>query len=85
VDLHEMRNVAIFSGLVLGFATFVTAHVALSARIALRQKPRWRGLLALLVPPLGLLWAFRAGWRRLGLLWLAGVAVYLVARIAATA
>ena len=47
-----MKDIAATATLVLAFATWVTVHVALSARLMLRSQPRWRGLLALVVPPL---------------------------------
>ena len=46
------------AGLVLGFATLVTVHLALALRLILRERPRWRGLVALVVPPLAVIWAF---------------------------
>ncbi len=73
----------VLAALVLAFATFVTVHVFLAGRLTLRARPRWRGLLALVVPPLAPLWAFREGWRRSATLWVAAVLAYVVARIAA--
>jgi len=78
-----VKNYLIVAGLTLGFATLVTVHVALAARLALRERPRWRGLVGFVVPPLLVLWAFRAGWRRTATLWLAAVLVYVVAVIGA--
>jgi len=69
--------------LVVSFASLVTVHVFIAGRLVLRQKPRWRGLLALVVPPLAPIWAYRAGWRRSSTLWAASVLAYLVGRIAA--
>jgi hypothetical protein len=69
--------------LVVSFATLVTVHVFIAARLVLKQKPRWRGLLALIVPPLAPIWAYRTGWRRSSTLWVAAVLAYLVGRIAA--
>ena len=77
-----MKDTLELTGLVLGFATLVTVHVALAARLALRERPRWRGLVAFVVPPLAVIWAFRAGWRRMAGLWIAAVMVYLIALIA---
>ncbi len=78
-----MKNAIVLLGLVVGFATLVTVHVALAARILLRQRPRWRGLVAFFIPPLGVLWAWQAGWRRTAWLWLGAVAVYTAALIVA--
>lgn len=72
-----------FGALLVGFAALVTAHVALAARLVLRGRPRWRGLVALVVPPLGVIWALRAGWYRLAATWIGAVLVYVVALIAA--
>jgi len=69
--------------LILAFATLVTVHIALGFRLVLRTRPRWRGLLALLVPPLAPIWAFREGWRASGALWIGSVVVYLVALVVA--
>ncbi len=65
--------------LILAFATLVTVHLALAGRLALRTHPRWRGLLALVVPPLAPIYGFREGWRRTSALWLAAVVTYTVA------
>jgi drug/metabolite transporter (DMT)-like permease len=80
-----VRDGIIYAGLILGFATLVTVHVALAGRMFLRQRPRWRGLVALVVPPLGVIWALRAGWKKLGLTWIGALVVYVVALIAARA
>ena len=77
------QDIVVVSALVLGFATLVTAHVALVARLMLRERPRWRGLVALVVPPLAVLWGFRAGWRKTATVWLVAVVVWVVALIAA--
>ncbi len=69
------------AGLVLGFATLVTVHVALAIRLTRRERPRWRGLVALVIPPLAVIWGFRAGFRRNAVLWLVAVVVYLIALI----
>jgi len=73
------------AALALGLATLITVHVSLSWRLFFRQRPRWRGLLGLVVPPLAVIWAFRIGWRRTAYLWLGAVAVYLAALITALA
>lgn len=78
-----LRDAIITAALVLGLATLITAHVALSARLVLRQRPRWRGLVALVVPPLAVIWGLKAGWNKLAALWLGAVGVYVVALMAA--
>jgi hypothetical protein len=78
-----VKDAIILGGLVLGFATLVTVHVALAFRLTLRERPRWRGPVALVVPPLAVIWAFKAGWRRTAILWLAAVLIYAIALVVA--
>lgn len=66
----------------LSFAALCTLHVALGARLSIR-KPRWRGPVAIVVPPLGIIWAYREGLRRHAAGWLAACAIYFVARVVA--
>jgi hypothetical protein len=80
-----VKDLLITALAVLGLATLITVHVALSARLVLRARPRWRGLVALVVPPLAVIWGFRAGWKGLSSLWLAALAVYVLALIASAA
>jgi hypothetical protein len=79
-----VKDLILMAALTLGLATLITTHVSLVWRL-FRLKPRWRGLVALLVPPLGVIWALREGWKRTAGLWIGAVAVYLVALIAALA
>jgi hypothetical protein len=76
-----VKDTLVLAGLVLGFATLVTVHVALAIRLMRRERPRWRGLVALVVPPLAVIWGFRAGFRRNAVLWLVAVVIYLIALI----
>lgn len=78
-----MKDIAVLGLLILAFATLATVHVALAARLTLYTRPRWRGVVALVVPPLAPLWAFREGWRWSAFLWIAAVLIYLVASVAA--
>ncbi|MFT3766352.1 MAG: hypothetical protein QM820_12700 [Minicystis sp.] len=80
-----MKDAIITAALVLGLATLITTHIGLSVRILLRQKPRWRGLVAFVVPPLAVIWGLRAGWKGIAALWLGAVGVYLAALLAASA
>jgi len=80
-----VKDAIITAVLVLGLATLITVHVALAGRLFLRQRPRWRGVVGLVVPPLAVIWALRAGWTKLAVLWLGSVALYLIALIAALA
>jgi hypothetical protein len=75
-------DAVLLGGLLLGFATLVLAHLALALKLTL-QPPRWRGLVALVVPPFAPLWGFRAGFSRWAWLWIASVVVYGVARVGA--
>ncbi len=81
--LHGVKDIVVLAALVLAFATLVTVHVALCARLVLRTRPRWRGLVAFAIPPLAVIWGYRAGFRRSAVLWLCSVVVYSVALIAA--
>ena len=71
-----MKDIVVLSALVLSFATLLTTHVIVAFRLAWRRKPRYRGLIALVVPPMAPVWAYEAGWRRLFWLWVGSVAVY---------
>jgi len=72
----------VFAALVVAFALLVTLHVALAARLAMRE-PRWRGLVALFVPPLAPYWGMEAGMKRMATLWIVALSIYVVARIGA--
>lgn len=79
-----MKDAIITLALVLALATLITAHVGLSARLALRERPRWRGLVAFVVPPLAVIWGLKAGWRGIAAVWLGAVGVYVLALLAAS-
>jgi hypothetical protein len=83
--VRAVKDAIITAALALGLATLITVHVALSWRLFWYQRPRWRGLAALLIPPLGLIWALRAGWKGTAAIWVGAAAVYLAALIAALA
>ena len=78
----SVRDAIIMGALVVAFAAFVTVHVALSGRLALRH-PRWRGLVALVLPPFAPIWGFREGMTKLSGAWVAVLIAYVAARIAA--
>lgn len=78
----DASTVAVVIGLVASFATLVTSHVALALGLAARR-PRWRGAVALLVPPLAPWWGLEAGLRVRSALWITGACAYVVARILA--
>jgi hypothetical protein len=66
----------------LSLALLVTAHVALVASLAGRS-PRWRAAVALVVPPLAVVWG-RENFRRWCVVWLVAAALYLVTFALAT-
>jgi hypothetical protein len=74
-----VRDVIVIVLLVFGFATLVTAHVALAWRLTRKSRPRWRGVVAFFVPPLAPLWGFREGLRRNASIWCLALGVYVVA------
>ena len=61
----------------LSLALFVTAHVALVAGLA-RRSPRWRAAVALVVPPLAVVWGNQEKFRTWCAVWLAALALYVV-------
>jgi hypothetical protein len=76
------RDELVAGALLLAFALVVTAHVTLVVGLAARR-PRWRALVALVVPPLAPWW----GWsvlRRRSVLWLASAAAYGLLRVVAS-
>jgi len=72
-----MRDIVVLVGLLLAFATLVTVHIAIVFGLAF-QKPRWRALVALVVPPLAPYWAMTGGMRVRGGIWMASVLLYVL-------
>jgi hypothetical protein len=70
-----MKDVVLIVGLVLASATLVTVHVAIVLGLAGRD-PRWRALVAFVVPPLAPYWALRGGMVKRGSLWIGSVVLY---------
>jgi hypothetical protein len=66
------------------FGMSATAHLVLVVR-ALREGPAWRGLVALLVPPLAAYWGYRSRSRAWSGVWLGSLVVYLIALALANA
>lgn len=66
--------------LAVAFGTLGTAHVALLFGFMARP-PRWRALLALLVPPLAPYWGWQERRPLAATLWLLGLFGYLFALI----
>ncbi|MBI4950442.1 MAG: hypothetical protein HY908_00265 [Myxococcales bacterium] len=80
-----MRDALVMGGLLVSFATLVTLHVAIGARLVRRVRPWYRGLIAVVVPPLAPIWAYEQGWRRMTLSWVGAICLYaLTLALAAT-
>jgi hypothetical protein len=70
-----MKDALLVTGLVVTFAVLCTVHVAIVASL-LRQHPRWRALVAFVVPPLAPYWALRTGMVVRGGIWIGSVILY---------
>ena len=68
--------------LVLAFALFLTAHVAITYGLAFRQ-PRWRAPAAFFVAPLAPYWAWRERMRIRSGVWMVALILYVVATVVA--
>lgn len=75
-------NLVVLVALVGAFAAFVTAHVALAARLCLRR-PRWRGPVAFFVPPLAPYWGAAERMTLTSMIWVGALVLYVIALIAA--
>ncbi len=64
------------------FGLYVVGHVILVIGL-LRRRPWWRGLVALVVPPLAPFWGYEAGLRSAVLLWIVSLVVYVASLTAA--
>lgn len=67
----------------LSFGAMVTSHLALCFGVA-REEGLWRAALALVIPPLALMWGISHRMFVRSAVWLFGVVIYLVALIAAS-
>ena len=75
-----MKDLVVIVTLVLAFALFITAHVAIVYGLAVRP-PRWRAAAALFVAPLAVYWAWRGQMRIRAGIWGAALALYVIATI----
>ena len=75
-------DVAILATLLFAFGLLVATHLALSVQLLLRS-PWWRGLVALLVPPMAPYYGYESGLKVSAAVWLVAVFLYAVALIAA--
>lgn len=78
-----MLDVVLMGGLILGFALLLTAHLALVVKLVLSPPQRWRGAVALMIPPFAPLWGFRSGFTLWSILWVAALLIYALARVGA--
>jgi len=69
-------------GAAVSFGLLATVHLAL-VRALWRTPPRWRSLVGLALPPVGLLFAIQAGFRYRAALWTLCLVLYLGMLIAA--
>ena len=77
-----MKDMIVVGTLVLAFALFITAHVAITYGLVFRR-PRWRAPLAFFVAPLAPYWAWREHMRIRAGIWAAALVLYVVATIVA--
>lgn len=77
-----MKDMIVVGTLVLAFALFVTAHVAITWGLAFRT-PRWRAPVAFVAAPLAPFWAWRERMRIRACVWLAALILYVIATIIA--
>ena len=75
-----MRDMIIVSWMLVSFAALVTAHLMLLGGLAL-HRPRWRAMIALVVPPLAPYWGARTGMRARAAAWVASAVAYAIARV----
>jgi hypothetical protein len=76
------RDELVAGALVLAFAVVVTSHVTLVVGLAGRA-PRWRALVAFVVPPLAPYWGWD-GLQRRSVLWVVGAVLYAALRVVAS-
>jgi hypothetical protein len=76
-------DIAIMLTLVGSFAILSTTHLGLAVALTLK-KPRWRGPVALLVPPLAPYWGHGAKLRKASYLWVVSLFIYVLALLAAS-
>jgi hypothetical protein len=80
-----VRDAVLLGALLISFATLITAHVAIAVRLALHARPRYRGIVAFVVPPLAPYWAHAHGFRKTCWLWVSAVTCYALAVVLAAA
>jgi hypothetical protein len=71
------RDIAALGVLLVAFAVLSTAHVTLAIGLA-RRHPRFRGLLALIIPPLAPWWGWRARMPVRSASWIVAAVAYAI-------
>jgi hypothetical protein len=75
-----MSPLVLFCLMVLSCALLLTAHVAIVVGL-LACTPRYRALIAVVLPPLGAVWAIRGKQRLRGMVWFVAASVYVTVRL----
>lgn len=79
-----MKDIVVVPALVLAFALFVTAHVAITYGLAFRH-PRWRAVVGFFFPPVAAYWAWRERMRIRAAIWAVALVLYVIANVIARA
>lgn len=79
----NVRDLIVVIVAMVSCALLLIAHASIVAALATRS-PRWRALVALVVPPLAPYWALREKLPGRAVTWIASAVVYAIARIAAS-
>jgi hypothetical protein len=69
--------------LVISFAGLLTTHVALTIGLV-RRRPRWRAIVAFLLPPLAPFWCSQERMRGRTILWMVAALLYGVMLVVAS-
>ncbi|MBX3199181.1 MAG: hypothetical protein KF894_13705 [Labilithrix sp.] len=78
-----MKDIVIVALLVVAFALVITTHVAIAIGLA-KRTPRWRGAVALVLPPLAPYWAWQERMRTRVGLWAGGLLLYVIMLVLAS-
>lgn len=78
-----MQDIVIVALLIVAFALAVTMHVVLTLALA-KHEPRWRALVAFIIPPFAPYWAWREHMYKRASVWIGCVIVYLVMLVVAS-
>ena len=70
-----MKDMFLVGGLILASTTMATIHVAIVLGLAVLD-PRWRAVVALLVPPLAPYWALQNRMFTRGVVWIGSGVLY---------